>query len=46
MFQTVEAYTDLFQLLVACQETKGIVKAGVHTYCFGGKYTDDISVEK
>jgi hypothetical protein len=32
--------------LVACQETKGIVKAGPHVYRFGGKYTDDVWVEK
>ncbi len=32
--------------LVACQETNGIVKAGSHTYRFGGKYPDAVWVEK
>jgi hypothetical protein len=32
--------------LVAGQETNGIVKAGPHTYRFGGKYSDDVWVEK
>jgi hypothetical protein len=31
---------------VACQETNGLVKAGLHTCRYGGKYTDDVSVEK
>ncbi len=32
--------------LVAGQETNGIVKAGSATDSFGGKYTDDVWVEK
>jgi hypothetical protein len=32
--------------LVAGHETNGIVKAGSATHSFGGKYTDDVWVEK
>jgi hypothetical protein len=32
--------------LVACQETNAMVKAGPHTYRFGGKYTDGVWVDK
>jgi hypothetical protein len=32
--------------LVSCQETNGIVTVGPHTYRFGGKYPDDVWVEK